>query len=40
MYHAKIKHIDVRFHKINELISFDKLLFKKVRTSKNTTEKY
>lgn len=35
VYHAKIKHIDVRFHKIRELVSSGELLLEKVHTSKN-----
>ena len=27
--HARIKHINVRFHKIRKLVSFDELLFGK-----------
>ena len=49
MYHAKTKHIDVRFHKIRELVSYGELLFEKIHTSENvanmltkpvTTEKF
>ncbi|KAL6316845.1 hypothetical protein AAG906_022515 [Vitis piasezkii] len=37
MYHARTKHIDVRFHKITELVSSGELLLKKVHTSENAT---
>ena len=36
MYHARTKHIYVRFHKIRELVSSSELLLVKVHTSKNT----
>ena len=35
VHHAKTKHIDVRFHKIRELVSYGKLLLEKVLTSEN-----
>jgi len=35
VYHARIKHIDVRFHIIKELISYGELLLKKVYISEN-----
>jgi hypothetical protein len=35
VYHARIKHIDVRFHIIKELISYGELLLKKVHISEN-----
>ena len=38
VYHAGTKHIDVRFHKIKELVSFDKLVLEKVHTSENATD--
>ena len=38
MYHARTKHIDVRFHKIRELVSSDELLLEKVHTSENETD--
>ena len=38
MYHARTKHIYVRFHKIRELVSSGELLLEKVHTSKNTTD--
>ena len=37
VYHARTKHIDVRFHKIRELVSSGELLLEKVHTSKNAT---
>lgn len=30
MYHARIKHIDVRFHKIKEFVSSSELLLEKI----------
>lgn len=38
MYHTKTKHINVRFHKIKELVSFGELLLEKVHTSKNSVD--
>ena len=38
MYHARTKHIDVRFHKIRELVSSGELLLEKVHTSKNAAD--
>jgi hypothetical protein len=38
MYHARTKHIDVRFHKIRELVSIAKLLLKKIHTSENAAD--
>ena len=38
VYHAKTKHIDVRFHKIRELVSSGELLLEKVHTSKNAAD--
>ena len=38
MCHARTKHIDVRFHKIRELVSSGELLLEKVHTSENTTD--
>ena len=35
VYHARTKHIDVRFHKIMELVSFGELLLEKIHTSEN-----
>jgi hypothetical protein len=37
VYHARTKHIDVRFHKIRELVTIAKLLLEKIHTSKNAT---
>lgn len=36
MSHAKTKQMDVRFHKIKELVSFGELLLEKIHSSKNT----
>ena len=38
MYHARTKHIDVRFHKIKELVSSGELLLEKIHTSKNAAD--
>ena len=38
MYIARIKHIDVRFHKIRELVSSSELLFEKINTSKSAID--
>ena len=38
MYHARTKHIDVRFHKIRELVSSGELLLEKVHTSENAAD--
>ena len=38
VYHARTKHIDVRFHKIRELVSSGELLLEKVHTSENVTD--
>jgi hypothetical protein len=35
VYHARTKHIDVRFHKIRELIVIGDIVLKKVHTSEN-----
>ena len=35
VYHARTKHLDVRFHKIRELVSSGELLLEKIHTSKN-----
>jgi hypothetical protein len=37
VYHARTKHIDVRFHKIRELVTTAKLLLEKIHTSENAT---
>ena len=38
VYHARTKHIDMRFHKIRELVSSGKLLLEKVHTSENAAD--
>ena len=38
MYHARIKHIDVRFHKIREMVATGELLLEKIHTSENATD--
>ena len=38
MYHARTKHIDVRFQKIRELVSFGELLLEKIHTSENAAD--
>ena len=38
VYHARTKHIDVRFHKIRELVATGELLLEKIHTSKNAAE--
>ena len=38
VYHARTKHIDVRFHKIRELIGSGDLDLQKVHTSENATD--
>ena len=38
VYHARTKHIDVRFHRIRELVSSGELLLEKVHTSENATD--
>ena len=38
VYHARTKHIDVRFHKIKELVFSGELLLKKIHTSKNVAD--
>ena len=35
VYHARTKHIDVRFHKIRDLITYGQILLQKIHTSKN-----
>ena len=35
VYHARTKHINVRFHRIKELVSFSELLLEKIHTSEN-----
>ncbi|XP_068657890.1 secreted RxLR effector protein 161-like [Aristolochia californica] len=38
VYHARTKHIDVRFHKIKDLVSSSELLLEKFHTSENATD--
>jgi hypothetical protein len=38
VYHEKTKHIDVRFHKIKELLAIGELLFEKIHTSENEAD--
>ena len=38
VYHARTKHIDVRFHKIRELIASGEILLQKVHTSENAAD--
>jgi hypothetical protein len=38
VYHARTKHIDVRFHKIKELVATAELLLKKIHTSENAAD--
>ena len=38
VYYAKTKHIDVRFHKIKELMTSGQILFRKVHTLDNTAD--
>ena len=38
VYHARTKHIDVRFHKIKELVSSGKLLLERIHTSENAID--
>nr|CAN77425.1 hypothetical protein VITISV_041980 [Vitis vinifera] len=38
VYHPRTKHIDVRFHKISELVSSGELLLEKVHTSENAAD--
>ena len=38
MYHARTKHIDVRFHKIRDLVSSYELLPEKIHTSEKATD--
>ena len=38
LYHARIKHIDVRFHKIRELVAAGELLLEKIHTSENASD--
>ena len=38
VYHARTKHIDVRFHKIRELVATGELLLKKIHTSETAAD--
>jgi hypothetical protein len=38
VYHTRTKYIDVRFHKIRELVAIGELLVEKIHTSKNTAD--
>ena len=38
MYHAKTKHINVRFHKIRKLVPSGELLLEKIHTFENTAD--
>ena len=38
MYHARTKYIDVRFHKIKELVVTGELLLEKIHTSENVAD--
>jgi hypothetical protein len=38
VYHARTKHIDVRFHKINELVATDELFVEKIHTFENAAD--
>ncbi|KAL0401507.1 UNVERIFIED_CONTAM: Retrovirus-related Pol polyprotein from transposon TNT 1-94 [Sesamum latifolium] len=38
VYHARTKHIDVRYHKIKELIASGEIKLQKVHTSENATD--
>ena len=38
VYHARTKHIDVRFHKVRELIATGDLILEKVHTSENAAD--
>ncbi|KAL1203518.1 Retrovirus-related Pol polyprotein from transposon TNT 1-94 [Cardamine amara subsp. amara] len=38
VYHARIKHIQIRFHKIMELIASDEIILEKVHTSENAAD--
>ena len=38
VYHARTKHIDMRFQKIRELVSFGELLLEKVHTFENAAD--
>ena len=38
VYHARTKHIDVRFHKIRELVASGEIILEKVHTSQNEND--
>jgi hypothetical protein len=38
VYHARTEHIDVRFHKIRELVATGELLLEKIHTSENAPD--
>jgi hypothetical protein len=38
VYHAKTKHIDVRFHKIGKLVATAELLLEKIHTFENAAD--
>ena len=38
MFHARTKHIDVRFNKIKELVSSGELFLEKIHTSENASD--
>ena len=38
VYHARIKHIDVRFHKIREFIATRGIILEKIDTSENAAD--
>jgi hypothetical protein len=38
VYHVKTKHIDVRFHKIKELVGTSELLLEKIHSSENAAD--
>jgi hypothetical protein len=38
VYHARTKHIDVRLHKIRELVATSELLLEKIHTSENAAD--
>ncbi|KAL0314290.1 UNVERIFIED_CONTAM: Retrovirus-related Pol polyprotein from transposon TNT 1-94 [Sesamum angustifolium] len=38
VYHARTKHLDVRYHKIRELIAFGEIILQKVHTSENAAD--
>ncbi|KAE8653948.1 hypothetical protein F3Y22_tig00117056pilonHSYRG00559 [Hibiscus syriacus] len=40
VYRAKTKHIDVRFHKIRELVAYGEVLFQKVHTDENAADMF